>query len=327
MVTKTVIPTDINKLKTDVEAINGEVSTLTQDTSTLKSDVSTLKSDVGNLKTREIVNTDWTVQRPQNQQNDSSSNFGTGYKLISQGTDIDGKTYTASLEMVRVRSDGIINARINVVNAAGNSIYYDFNDNGEIVIPPKQNISTRRFRVANEGTSASDGRLNMWGNNTDRLDVFEFGVSNGYIFYAERRADDSRELHVNGNITGNNISTGSDRDLKDNIEIIHDAMGRLRKMYGYTYTLKSDGMPYAGVIAQEVMEAVPEAIGGMMVYKGDSRTEGERFLTVNYNAVVGLLVQVCREADDRITKLETEVEDLKKLVATLINDQPEQLLP
>lgn len=318
MVTKTVIPTDITKLKTDVQSVTSDVSTLKQDTSTLKSDVSTLKSDVGNLKTREIVNTDWTAQRPQNQQNDSSSNFGTGYKLISQGIDLDGKTYTASLEMVRVRSDGIINARINVVNAAGNSIYYDFNDNGEIVIPPKQNIGPRRLRIANDGTSTLDGRLNMWGVST-RPDVFEYGWSNGYGFYMQRNTDDSKELHVNGNITSFNVSAGSDRDLKENIQVIDNATDRLRKMYGYTYTLKCDGMPYAGVIAQEAMEAIPEVVGGMTVYTEEDKEIGTRYLTVNYSGIVGLLVQVCREADDRITKLEIEIEELKILVNKLIS--------
>lgn len=171
MATVTNIPADITTLKSDVSTLKGDTSTLKSDTSTLKSDTSKLKTDVSNLKTREIVNTDWTAQRPQNQQNDSASNFGTGYKLISQGIDIDGKTYAASLEMVRIRSDNRINARINVVNAAGNSIYYDFNDNGEIVIPPKQNISTRRFIIANDGTSANDGRLNIWG-----------GVAHGLTF-------------------------------------------------------------------------------------------------------------------------------------------------
>lgn len=212
-------------------------------------DISTLKSDVGNLKTRQIVNTDWTAQRPQNQQYDSSFNVGTGYKLISQGTDIDGKTYAASLEMVRSRSDGIINARINVVDAAGHSIFYDFNNNGEIVVPPKQNISTRRFRIANDGTSSMDGRLNMWGVST-RPDVFEYGWSNGYGFYMQRNTDNSKELCVNGTITAHNVSAGSDRDLKTDIETIANATEKLRKMYGYTYILKSDGMPYAGVIAQ-----------------------------------------------------------------------------
>lgn len=332
MVTKTVIPTDITKLKTDVQSVTSDVSTLKQDTTTLKSDVSTLKSDtstlksdtstlksdVGNLKTREIVNTDWTAQRPQNQQNDSSSNFGTGYKLISRGTDIDGKTYAASLEMVRVRSDGIINARINVVNAAGNSIYYDFNDNGEIVIPPKQNISARRLRVGNDGNSATDGRLNMWGAGT-RADVFEYGWSGDYGFYMQRNSDKSKEFHVNGNITSFNVSAGSDRDLKENIQVIDNATDRLRKMYGYTYTLKSDGMPYAGVIAQEAMEAIPEVVGGMTVYTEEDKEMGTRYLTVNYSGIVGLLVQVCREADDRINKLETEIEELKTLVNQLIS--------
>ena len=325
MVTKTAIPTDITKLKTDVQSVTSDVSTLKQDTTTLKSDVSTLKSDTSTLKsnvstlqTREKINTDWTAQRPQNQQNDSSSNFGTGYKLISQGIDLDGKTYTASLEMVRVRSDGIINARINVVNAAGNSIYYDFNDNGEIVVPPRQNISARRFRIANDGTSSMDGRLNMWGSGT-RADVFEYGWSNGYGFYMQRNSDNSRLFQVNGTVQANNVSSGSDRDLKENIQVIDNATDRLRKMYGYTYTLKSDGMPYAGVIAQEAMEAIPEVVGGMTVYTEEDKEVGTRYLTVNYSGVVGLLVQVCREADDRISRLETEIEELKTLVNQLVS--------
>lgn len=318
------IPADITKLKTDVQSVTSDVSTLKQDTTTLKSDVSTLKSDTSTLKsdvsklsTREVVNTDWAAKRPQNQQNDSTSNFGTGYKLISQGIDIDGKIYTASLEMVRVRSNGVINARINVVNPAGDSIYYDFNDNGEIVIPPSQNRSSNRFRIANDGTSSMDGRLNMWGVST-RPDVFEYGWSNGYGFYMQRNTDNSREFHVNGTITAYNVSAGSDRDLKTDIETIANATEKLRKMYGYTYTLKSDGMPYAGVIAQEVMEALPEAVGGMTVYTEEDKEIGTRYLTVNYSGIVGLLVQVCREADDRIRRLETEIEELKSLVNQLI---------
>lgn len=324
MATVTNIPADITKLKSDVDAVNTQVSTLKQDTTTLKSDVSTLKSDTSTLKsdvsglsTREVVNTDWTAKRPQNQQNDSTSNFGTGYKLISQGIDIDGKTYTASLEMVRVRSSGIINARINVVNPAGNSIYFDFNDNGEIVLPPRQNISDRRLRIANDGTSSMDGRLNMWGSGT-RADVFEYGWSNGYGFYMQRNSDNSRIFQVNGTVQANNVSSGSDRDLKENIQVIDNATDRLRKMYGYTYTLKSDGMPYAGVIAQEAMEAIPEVVGGMTVYTEEDKEVGTRYLTVNYSGVVGLLVQVCREADDRISRLETEIEELKALINQLV---------
>ena len=48
---------------------------------------------------------------------------------------------------------------------------------------------------------------------------------------------------------------------KDDILVISDATKAIRKMNGYTYTLKENGMPCAGVIAREVMEAIPEAVG------------------------------------------------------------------
>jgi hypothetical protein len=89
-----------------------------------------------------------------------------------------------------------------------------------------------------------------------------------------------------------------------------------------------------GVIAQEVMEALPEAVGSFIRYgeelpgpteDGNRLREEEPYLNVDYSALTGLLVQFARESDDRITKLETEVEELKKLVATLVNK--EQPLP
>ncbi|WP_143365092.1 tail fiber domain-containing protein, partial [Escherichia coli] len=89
-----------------------------------------------------------------------------------------------------------------------------------------------------------------------------------------------------------------DRDLKDNIQVIDNATDRIRKMNGYTYTLKENGMPYAGVIAQEALEAIPEVVGSAMKYQdGASGSEGERYYTVDYSGVTGLLVQVARESD------------------------------
>lgn len=105
--------------------------------------------------------------------------------------------------------------------------------------------------------------------------------------------------------------------MKTDIEVIDNATERLRKMHGYTYTLKSDGMPYAGVIAQEAMEAIPEVVGGMTVYTEEDKEVGTRYLTVNYSGVVGLLVQVCREYDDRISNIEKEIEQLRSIISAL----------
>lgn len=174
------------------------------------------------------------------------------------------------------------------------------------------------FRFACESTSAQSSAFKTWGN-ADRPDVLEYGLENSWMFYAQRNTDNSMLFNMNGRINCVTLTQSSDRDLKDNIEVIQNATDSLRKMNGYTYTMKEDGMPYAGVIAQEVMEALPEAINGISKYvdipgvnKDGSQLQGEeRYLGVDYSAVTGLLVQVCRESDDRITKLERENESLR----------------
>lgn len=182
----------------------------------------------------------------------------------------------------------------------------------------------RSFSIENLSSASKNGTIVHWGN-TDRPSVMEFKVDDGYFFYSQLNKDNSRIMQVNGTVKCTSLVQTSDRDLKDNIEVIQDATASLRKMNGYTYTMKEDGMPYAGVIAQEVMEALPEAISGLSKYvdipgvnKDGTQLQGEeRYLGVDYSAVTGLLVQVCRESDERISKLEAEIESLKSAVASL----------
>ncbi len=92
-------------------------------------------------------------------------------------------------------------------------------------------------------------------------------------------------------------------------------------MNGYTYTPKVNGMPYAGVIAQEALDAIPEAVGtAINIRTGTMRSEGEegeRYYTVDYSGVTGLLVQVARESDDRITALEEENAELRQRLSAI----------
>ncbi|EFK1740338.1 tail fiber domain-containing protein [Escherichia coli] len=151
-------------------------------------------------------------------------------------------------------------------------------------------------------------------------------ASLSWIFYAQQNTDDSCQLQVNGAVNCVTVNQSSDRDLKDNIQIIGDATEAIRKMNGYTYTLKENGMPYAGVIAQEVMEALPEAVGSFTHYgealqgptiDGNELREETRYLNVDYAAVTGLLVQVARETDNRVTELEEENASLRANIAVM----------
>ncbi|WDS61344.1 tail fiber protein [Escherichia phage CY1_Cui-2023] len=192
------------------------------------------------------------------------------------------------------------------------------------VISATRNVKSFSLEVHEPNRNAT---IMAWGNNNGRPSVVECKLDNGFLWYAQQNADGGRYFEVNGPINATAFNQTSDREKKDNIEVISDATVKLRMMNGYTYTLKSNGMPYAGVIAQEVQDAIPEAFSGTFEYidahgvnpDGTPLQLENRSYMVDYSGITGLLVQVGRETDDRVTKLEREVEELKAIVSTLIS--------
>ncbi|HFW6855947.1 TPA: tail fiber domain-containing protein [Escherichia coli] len=191
---------------------------------------------------------------------------------------------------------------------------------------------SRKLSLTISTSAVRNGNIELWGA-SNRPTVLEYKIrdpetnaSLKYAFYAQQNADDSIEFNVNGTVTCISLNQSSDRDLKDNIQVIGDATEAIRKMNGYTYTLKENGLPYAGVIAQEVMEALPEAVGSFTHYgealqgpttDGNELREETRYLNVDYAAVTGLLVQVARETDNRVTELEEENASLRDNIAAM----------
>lgn len=191
---------------------------------------------------------------------------------------------------------------------------------------------TRHLTIDVIENAKTNARLRLWGSET-RQSVLEYGLSNAendeyntYGFYCQLNPDGVISFQVNGVVNCTAVNQTSDRDLKDNIQVIGDATEAIRKMNGYTYTLKENGLPYAGVIAQEVMEALPEAVGSFTHYgealqgptiDGNELREETRYLNVDYAAVTGLLVQVARETDNRVTELEEENASLRANIAVM----------
>lgn len=194
-------------------------------------------------------------------------------------------------------------------------------------------ISGRFIRHVVHSSTTANAHVVTWGSSDEPLNYEVKVVGDDSLetrlktlFTAKYLSDGSATLAVEGNITCTTVTQSSDRDLKDNIQVIGDATEAIRKMNGYTYTLKENGLPYAGVIAQEVMEALPEAVGSFTHYgealqgpttDGNELREETRYLNVDYAAVTGLLVQVARETDNRVTELEEENASLKANVAAM----------
>ncbi|HFI8221377.1 TPA: prophage tail fiber N-terminal domain and S74 family endopeptidase-containing protein [Escherichia coli] len=236
------------------------------------------------------------------------------------------KNFFSGAEILLNGNDGAVQLKTGAVNGAkaqALTINKDEVNSTVDLTLTKQTGTGNRFVLQNLGNTELPFAVKVWGSG-DRQNVFEVGTSAAYLFYAQKTSS-GQLFDVNGAINCTTLNQLSDRELKDNIQIISDATEAIRKMNGYTYTLKENGLPYAGVIAQEAMEAIPEAVGSFTHYgkelqgptvDGNELREETRYLNVDYAAVTGLLVQVARETDDRVTALEEENTTLRENLAT-----------
>ncbi|EIJ2767259.1 prophage tail fiber N-terminal domain-containing protein [Escherichia coli] len=236
------------------------------------------------------------------------------------------KNFFSGAEILLNGNDGAVQLKTGAVNGAkaqALTINKDEVNSTVDLTLTKQTGTGNRFVLQNLGNTELSFAAKVWGS-SDRQNVFEVGTSAAYLFYAQKTSA-GQLFDVNGAINCTTLNQSSDRDLKDDILVISDATKAIRKMNGYTYTLRENGMPYAGVIAQEVMEAIPEAVGSFTHYgeelqgptvDGNELREETRYLNVDYAAVTGLLVQVARETDGRVTALEEENITLRKNLAT-----------
>lgn len=234
--------------------------------------------------------------------------------------------------------DGVLKTTLRSANLEnGKNSYLQWDENGSLwnvnnFISNEINFGYNNVRKLNtrHGTLLVDGTATPYyytfGNPDGRRSVSEVGtVEDGWIFYGQVNRDLSKQLDVNGVVNAHAFNQGSDRDLKENIEVIDNAIERIRGIGGYTYILKEDGMPYAGVIAQEVRNSLPEASGSFTKYvdlqgptKDGSALQGEeRFYSVDYSGITALLVQACKELDEKITKLEHENKLLKESLSSV----------
>lgn len=139
---------------------------------------------------------------------------------------------------------------------------------GTIAFATGNNI---RFRYANAGGDQ---------------EKFNFDVTNGNFV-------------ATGNVTA--FGSASDRRLKENIEIIPNALDKVSLLNGYTFNYKNKPEEkMTGLIADELEKVLPEVVYDSEQIDGD----GNNYKAVRYGNVVGLLVEAIKE-------LKAEIETLK----------------
>ena len=96
-------------------------------------------------------------------------------------------------------------------------------------------------------------------------------------------------------ITAVDFNATSDQTMKTNVTTIESSLEKLDAIRGVNFNWKKDARYAMGVIAQEVEEVIPEVVS----------IDGEGLRSVNYGALVGLLIEAVKD-------LKNEVEELKR---------------
>jgi len=156
------------------------------------------------------------------------------------------------------------------------SINYSSNDELYIKLWDGTTSDTNGMRIDLDGKS-------LYINNASDAKI-SFSSSNGNIVTV-------------GDITA--FGAVSDRNRKENIVKIENALDKVSQISGYTFNYIGDDTPMTGVIAQELEEVLPE-----VVYEMEA-PDGTQSKAVRHGNIVGLLIESIKE-------LKAEIDELKK---------------
>ena len=109
------------------------------------------------------------------------------------------------------------------------------------------------------------------------------------------------KLHVVGDVSATNFNSASDAALKTNVQVIDNPLDKVLQINGVSFNWIENNKPSMGVIAQQLEGVIPELV------KGDDTTTR----SVNYNGLIGLLIEVVKEQQTQIDSLNDRLSRLE----------------
>lgn len=201
-------------------------------------------------------------------------------------------------------------ARLNIENISNSFCrfafyklaFYDWNNAQDIFTLDSYPIAHRPL-VAEGGiygsTSGAPDKL-IWAVSASNP-TWGIFYNEGTPDYIEFKAGGNKTAHIaldSGEIwSAGDIITASDARLKSDITDLTHAIETVQQLNGKAYI--KDGKPSLGFIAQEVEEVLPQVV------HTDNTEEG--YKSVNYQAIVPLLVEAIKEQQKQIDELKEQI--------------------
>ena len=109
------------------------------------------------------------------------------------------------------------------------------------------------------------------------------------------------DINVTGVVTATDFDSASDIRLKTNVRVIDDPLDKVLQINGVSFNWIENNKPSMGVIAQELEVVIPELVKG-----NDTTTR-----SVNYNGLIGLLIEVVKDQQTQINSLNDRLSKLE----------------
>ena len=169
----------------------------------------------------------------------------------------------------------------------GSNSFIDDTGTGALYIRGNGSVNIQKYTGEDMIVATADGAINLYFNNSNKLQTTTTGVAI------------SGELTVTGDITA---FYTSDQRLKNNITPIPNALNKVLSISGNTFDWNEksgkEGTE-AGVIAQEVLEVLPEVV----------TTRDNGYLAVHYDKIVPLLIEAVKELSGKVDELQQKLND------------------
>jgi trimeric autotransporter adhesin len=152
-------------------------------------------------------------------------------------------------------------------------------------------IGSGNLTLASSGTGLSVSSTPVFGANQSANKTITFTLN------SSTSATNSTVVlrDSNGSISVTDVNSTSDINLKNNINNLSNCLEKIEGINGVSFNWKSNNQKSMGVIAQNIEEVFPE-----LVNINDDNTK-----SVNYNGLIGVLVECIKE-------LKNEINELKK---------------